>query len=160
MDLSKRVTIAGLVAVIVLGLCPTGKAQVSCSPKVPVRTCKEVAKFLDVPLKLKTGTAGQGGVQLELVSPEEYKTRVTQIKKDLRLGPVETVGCGPSSEKAFFENCAQIDVLFIRDGPSDVVPKRILASSDEARDVLALSYFVQGYYSGLIAEMAESQNRK
>ena len=159
MGISKWIKKAVPFALTILGLCPASKAQVSCSPKVPVRTCKEVAKSLDVPLKLKTGTAGHGGVQLELVSPEEYKARVAQFKKDLRLGPVESVGCGPNSENAFFENCADVDVLFIRDGPSDVVPKRILVSSDEAGDVLALSYFVQGYYAGLTAEMGE-QNKK
>lgn len=158
MALSKQIAIAGMVTVIGLGLCPASKAQVTCSPKVSIRTCKEVARFLDVFLKLEAGT-GRGGIQLELVSPTEYKVRVNQIKKDLRLGPVETPGCGPGSQRLFFQNCVDIDVLFFRDS-SDVIPRRIFASSGEAADVLMLSYFVQGYYEGLTAEMAESQNKK
>ena len=159
MNLSKRVAVAGLATVIALGLCPVCKAQVSCSPKVRVRTCKEVAGLLDAFLKLEN-KLGHVGIQLELVSPTEYKTRVSQIKKDLRLGPLETTGCGPGSEKSFFQNCGTIDVLFFRGSSSDVIPTHILVSSDEAEDALALSYFVQGYYEGLTAEMAEPQNRK
>lgn len=40
---------------------------------------------------------------------------------------------------------------------SHSVLNHILASSDVAADVLALSFFVQGYYAGLEADMAESQ---
>jgi hypothetical protein len=155
----RQLFIVGLATVIVLGLGPATRAQVSCSPEVPVKTCKEAAKVLDVPLKSKVG-AVHGGVQLELVSPAEYKLRINEIKKKIGLGPVETLGCGPGSEKAFFQNCAGIDVLFFRDSISDMTPKHILASSDEAVDALMLSYFVQGYYAGLLAEMAESQNEK
>ena len=153
MHLTKRINLAVLAAVIGLGLCPASKAQVSCSPSVPVQKCKEVAKFLDVTLRLRS-------VQLELVSPAEYKARLNQIKKDLRLDPLETLGCGSGSEKLFFQNCVDIDVLFFRGSSSDVIPKRILVSSDEAADVLMLEYFVQGYYQGLIAEMAESRSEK
>jgi len=159
MDLSKQLTIAGLATVIGLGLGPATRAQVSCSPKVPAGTCKKVATLLDVRLKLETGP-GRGGIQLELVSPAEYKDRVNQFKKDLHLGPVETPGCGPGSEKAFFQNCAEIDVLFFRVSSTDIVPKRIIASSDEAGNALWLLYFIEGYYAGLRAEMAESQNEK
>jgi|HubBroStandDraft_6_1064221.scaffolds.fasta_scaffold01770_10 hypothetical protein len=152
MNLRKLTTIAGLATVIGLGPCPTSKAQVSCSPKVLARTCKDVASLLDTPLRLKTA---RGGVQLELVSPAEFEARVNQFKKDLRFGPIETPGCAPGSDKLFFQNCQNIDVLFLRDNPSDRTPKRLLVSSNEAIDALALSYFIQGYYAGLTAAMPE-----
>jgi hypothetical protein len=157
MKFGKQIATLGLAMVIGLGLCPASKAQVSCSPKVPVMKCKEVAKFLELLLKLKTGP---GGATLELVSPAEYRARVDRMKKDLLLGPVETLGCAPGSKKLVFQNCAAIDVLFLRESSSDEVPKHILASSYAATDVLMLSYFIQGYYEGLIAGMAESQNKK
>jgi hypothetical protein len=93
------------------------------------------------------------------VSPAEYKARVSQIKKDLRLGPYETVGCAPDSQKAFFQNCADINVLFIRGGSSDLTPRRLLVSSNEAADIFMLLRFLEGYYQGLNAEMAASQNK-
>ncbi len=159
MEISKRIAIAEMVAVIGLGLCPASKAQVSCSPTVPVRTCKEVARVLDVPLELDARASHQG-VQLELVSPAEYKARANQITKGLKLGRLETAGCAPGSEKLLFLNCEPIDVLFLRGSSSDLFPTHILVSSDEAGDALALMYFVQGYYAGLTAGMAESQNKK
>jgi hypothetical protein len=159
MDLSKQIRVAGLAAAIGLGFCPASEAQVSCSPKVPERTCKKAATLLDARLKSESGP-GRGGVQLELVSPEEFKDRIAQFKKDLHLGPVESPGCGPGSGKTFFQNCAEVDVLFFRGSPSDVIPKRIVASSAEAGDALWLLYFIEGYYAGLRAEMAESQNEK
>jgi uncharacterized membrane protein len=155
MYLARRMNIAALAALIGLGLCPASRAQVSCSPNVQVEKCKEVAKLLDIHLKLMPGT-----VQLELVSPAEYKARVIQFKKEFHLDTLETLGCGPGSEKLFFQNCVDIDVLFFRGSSSDVIPKRILVSSDEAADVLMLDYFVQGYYQGLTAEMAESLTKK
>jgi hypothetical protein len=157
MNASKWIAMAGWAAVIGLGSCPASNAQVSCSPRVPVRTCKEVARLLDVPLKLETG---RGGVQLELVSPAEFKARVNQFRKDLRLEPLEPIGCAPGAEKLFFLNCEDVDVLFLRDGSSDRTPKRILVSSEEAANVLALRYFVLGYYAGLTAGRAEEQNEK
>ena len=159
MEISKSIAIAGMAAVIALGLCPASKAQVSCSPAVPVRTCKEVARVLDVPLELNARASHQG-LQLELVSPAEYKARVNQISKDLKLGPLETAGCARGSEKLLFLNCEPIDVLFFRGSSSELVPTHIFVSSDEAGDALALMYFIQGYFAGLTAEMVESQNKK
>jgi hypothetical protein len=143
----------------VLMSCPMGKAQVSCSPKIPKDTCQEVATLFDPFLRRETHV--KGGSQLELLSSSEYKVRIDQIKRK-GLTEVESLlppGCGSAPEKLVFQNCSNEYVVFFRDNSEDLVPKHILVSGDAVlfknktseSGIFMLLNFVKGYYEGLEA---------
>jgi hypothetical protein len=153
-------TTAGFVLLLCLAGARATDAQVSCSPEIPGDTCKEVAVLFEGFLTLETGV--KGGSQLELVSPAEFRARINQIKRKY-LTEVESEmppGCGSASVKLVFGNCWNENVVFFRDNPNDLAPKRILVSSDAVvfknrtseSGILTLLYFVRGYYEGLLAE--------